>query len=33
LSGPCDPLAPHGFFGIEQKVSEAVTDWIRRAER
>lgn len=33
LSAPCDPLAPHGFFGIEQNVIEAVTDWIRRAAR
>jgi hypothetical protein len=31
LSEPCDPLSPHGFFGIEQRVIEAVTGWIRRA--
>jgi hypothetical protein len=33
LSGPCDPLAPHGFFGVEQKVIEAVAGWIGRAAR
>jgi pimeloyl-ACP methyl ester carboxylesterase len=32
LSDPCDPLAPHGFFGIDQKVVDAVTKWIRRRE-
>jgi hypothetical protein len=29
---PCDPLAPHGFFGIDQKASEAITRWIRGRE-
>lgn len=33
LSDACDPLAPHGFFGIEQKVIEAITGWIGHAER
>jgi len=33
LSGACDPLAPHGFFGIEQKVIEAIAKWIKHAER
>ena len=33
LSGPCDPLSPHGFFGIEQKVIGAVTKWIKKAEK
>jgi len=28
-SGPCDPLAPHGFFGKEAETVEAVKDWIR----
>jgi pimeloyl-ACP methyl ester carboxylesterase len=32
LTDPCDPLAPHGFFGIDQKVVDAVTRWIRRRE-
>ena len=32
VSDPCDPLAPHGFFGIEQRVIEAITKWIKRAE-
>jgi len=32
LSDPCDPLAPHGFFGIDQKVVDAITKWIRRRE-
>jgi alpha-beta hydrolase superfamily lysophospholipase len=27
-SGPCDPLAPHGYFGIEEKVVGAIADWI-----
>ncbi|MFH1236494.1 MAG: hypothetical protein V1685_06195 [Parcubacteria group bacterium] len=33
LSAPCDPLAGHGFFGVEQKVIEAITKWIEHAER
>ncbi|MBI4526997.1 MAG: hypothetical protein HY695_24645 [Deltaproteobacteria bacterium] len=33
LTDPCDPLAPHGFFGIEQKVIDAVTKWIKHAEK
>jgi hypothetical protein len=32
VSDPCDPLSPHGFFGIEQKVVEAVTRWVKRAD-
>jgi hypothetical protein len=32
LTDPCDPLAPHGFFGIDQKLVDAVTKWIRRRE-
>jgi pimeloyl-ACP methyl ester carboxylesterase len=32
LTDPCDPLAPHGYFGIDQKVVDAVTKWIRRRE-
>ena len=32
LTDPCDPLAPHGFFGIDQKVVDAVTKWIKRRE-
>ena len=32
VSDPCDPLSPHGFFGIEQRVIEAITKWIKRAE-
>jgi hypothetical protein len=32
LSDPCDPLAPHGFFGIDQKVVDAITKWIKRRE-
>ena len=27
-SPPCEPLAPHGYFGIEGKVVEAIADWI-----
>lgn len=33
LSDPCDPLAGHGFFGIEQRVIEAIAKWIKHAER
>ena len=32
VSDPCDPLSPHGFFGIEQRVIEAITKWIKRAD-
>jgi dienelactone hydrolase len=32
LTDPCDPLAPHGFFGIDQKLVDAVTKWIKRRE-
>lgn len=32
LSGPCDPLSGHGFFGIEQKVIEAIGKWIKHEE-
>jgi dienelactone hydrolase len=32
VSDPCDPLAPHGFFGIDQKLVDAVTRWIGRRE-
>lgn len=32
LSDPCDPLAPHGFFGIDQKVIEAIAKWIKHRE-
>jgi pimeloyl-ACP methyl ester carboxylesterase len=28
-SGPCDPLAPHGFFGREAETVAAVKAWIR----
>lgn len=31
LSDPCDPLSPHGFFGIEHRAIEAVTKWIKGA--
>lgn len=32
ISLPCDPLAPHGFFGIDQKAVAAITRWIRARE-
>jgi len=32
VSNACDPLAPHGFFGIDQKVVDAIAKWIRRRE-
>jgi dienelactone hydrolase len=28
-SGPCEPLAPHGFFGIEDKVIDAIVAFIK----
>jgi pimeloyl-ACP methyl ester carboxylesterase len=27
-SPPCEPLAPHGYFGIEERVVEAIAGWI-----
>lgn len=27
-SAECDPQAPHGFFGIERDVVDAIADWI-----
>jgi hypothetical protein len=32
VSNPCDPLSPHGYFGIDQKVVDAMAKWIRRRE-
>ena len=32
ISNSCDSLAPHGFFGIDQKVVEAISRWIRGRE-
>ena len=31
-SGVCDPLAPHGYFGIEERVTTAIADWILAAK-
>jgi dienelactone hydrolase len=28
-TGPCEPLAPHGFFGIEDKVIDAIVTFIK----
>jgi hypothetical protein len=28
-SGPCEPLAPHGYFGIEAAVLDAIAGWIK----
>jgi hypothetical protein len=33
LQDSCDPLSFHTFFGIEQKVIEAITRWIKHAEK
>jgi len=33
LSDACDPLAPHGYFGIEQKVIDVITSWIKKVEK
>ena len=27
-SDPCEPLAPHGYFGIDAAVVEAIARWI-----
>lgn len=27
-SAPCDSLSAHGFFGMEEKVVQAITDWV-----
>jgi hypothetical protein len=32
VSDACDPLAPHGFFGVDQKVVDAITKWIKHNE-
>jgi hypothetical protein len=32
ISNSCDSLAPHGFFGVDQKVVEAISRWIRGRE-
>jgi hypothetical protein len=31
-SPPCEPLAPHGYFGIEDRVVDAITTWIIAAK-
>jgi len=31
-SGPCDPFAAHGYFGIDDKVADAIADWILAAK-
>ncbi|MGE5147883.1 MAG: alpha/beta hydrolase [Candidatus Eiseniibacteriota bacterium] len=30
-SGPCDPQAPHGYWGIGYKVVDAIAGWIKTA--
>jgi len=32
LSEPCDPLSGHGYFGIEQKVIDSISRWLKRIE-
>ena len=27
-SGPCDPFAPHGFFGREAETVDAIAGWM-----
>jgi hypothetical protein len=29
-SEACEPLAPHGYFGIEEKVVDAIAAWITK---
>ena len=31
-SPPCETLAPHGYFGIEERVVEAIAAWIIAAK-
>ena len=31
-SPPCEPLAPHGYFGIEDRVVDAIVTWITAAK-
>jgi hypothetical protein len=31
-SGPCEPFSPHGYFGIEPKVTQAIIKWMRDHE-
>jgi len=31
-SPPCEPLAPHGYFGIEDRVVDAIATWITAAK-
>jgi hypothetical protein len=31
-SAPCEPLAPHGYFGIEERVVDAIAAWIIAAK-
>lgn len=31
-SPPCEPLAPHGYFGIEDRVVDAIAGWISAAK-
>jgi pimeloyl-ACP methyl ester carboxylesterase len=31
-SDPCEALAAHGYFGVEQKAAEAIADWILAAK-
>lgn len=31
-SPPCEPLAPHGYFGIEERVVDAIAAWITAAK-
>jgi hypothetical protein len=26
----CEPLAPHGYYGIEPQVVAGISDWIKR---
>lgn len=30
-SDACEPLAPHGYYGIEAQVLDAIADWIKAA--
>ncbi len=30
LGDPCEPFSPHGFYGIDDEVVRAKSDWIKK---
>ena len=29
LSGPCEAMSPHGYWGLEKQVVQRIADWIK----